>query len=198
MKSKGMIAAVAVAVVVVGFLGYQYMRVRAEAAKWSGPIKEIVEENASKDGDVTTTHFVSIIDAPLDKVQAALWNVEHSQDMVENVRMSKLVQQETNSKTIEMHLQALNLPLQYFTMKFTLDPAAHRISFKTVESQLQDLEGYYQLEASPDGTKTRVDYESKGRDKVALPFPQSVVDSANRETFVNTMRGAKKAAQASS
>ena len=74
-------------------------------------------------------------------------------------------------------------------------PATHRISFKTTESQLQDLEGYYQLEASPDGAKTRVTYESKGRDKVALPFPQSVVDSANRELFVNTMRGAKKSAQ---
>jgi len=196
MNSKTIIGVVAaVVVVVVGFLAYQYMRVKAEAAKWSGPIKEIVEEKATKDGDVTTTHFVSIIDAPLDKVQAALWNVEHSQDMVENIRMSKLTAQEGNSKTVEMHLQALNLPLQYFTMKWTLDPAAHRLSFKTTESQLQDLEGYYQLEPSPDGTKTRVIYESKGRDKVALPFPQSVVDSANRETFVNTMRGAKKAAQ---
>ncbi len=196
MNSKTIIGIVAaVVVVIVGFLGYQYLRVRAEAAKWSGPIKEIVEESSKKDGDVTVTHFVSVIDAQLAKVQNALWSVERSQDMVENIRMSKLVKEDTNSKTVEMHLQALNLPLQYFTMQWTLDPAAHRILFKTTESQLQDIEGYYQLESSPDGSKTRITYESKGRDKVALPFPQSVVDSANRELFVNTMRGAKKFAQ---
>jgi hypothetical protein len=80
-------------------------------------------------------------------------------------------------------------------MQFTLDADKHLITFKTVESQAQDIEGEYQLEGSEDGKRTRVNYVAKTRDKIALPFPQSVVDSANREIFVNTMRGVKKGIQ---
>ncbi|HVN85786.1 MAG TPA: hypothetical protein VMW17_13170 [Candidatus Binatia bacterium] len=193
-KTIGAIVGVVV-LAVIGFVGYKYMQLQAEAKKWAGPHKEIVEESVSKDGAVTSTHFVSLIDAPMAAVQNALWTPERSQETIENITLSKLLKSEGNTKLIEMNVRALNLPLQFYTMQFTLDADQHRISFKTVESQAQDLEGVYQLEASPDGKSTRIDYNSKSRDKIALPFPQSVVDSANREIFVNTMRGVKKIAQ---
>jgi hypothetical protein len=196
MNKNVVIGLVAVVVVGVGgFFGYQYMQLQAEAKKWAGPHKEIVEEKSSKDGAVTTFHYVSLIDAPLAAVQAVLWAPERGQEMIENITLSKLLKSEGNSKLIEMNVRALNLPLQFYTMQFTLDPDKHRITFKTVESQAQDLEGEYLLETSPDGKSTRVVYTSKSRDKIALPFPQSVVDSANREIFVNTMRGVKKGVQ---
>jgi hypothetical protein len=185
----------AVVVIVVGFFGYKYLQLRAEARKWAGPHKEIISEKVTKDGQVTTTEYVSIVDAPLAAVQKILWEPEDSQKMVENITLSKLIKAEDDTKVVEMNLRALSLPLQYYTMEFTLHPKEHRISFKTVQSQVQDIQGEYILEASPNGKKTQVTYTSKSRDKIVLPFPESVVESANREIFVNTMRGLEKSAQ---
>lgn len=192
---KKNVIAVIVAVVVLGggFLAYKVLSIRREAAKWSGPMQEIAEEKIDHDGGITHTRFVSVIDAPLARVQTLVWDVENSQQMVENIKLSKLIESKDNTKVVEMNLQALNLPLQVYTMEFTLHPDEHRISFKTVKSQAQDIEGEYKLEPSPDGTKTRLTWTSTAKDKVAVPFPQSVLDGAQRETYVNTVRGIQKA-----
>jgi hypothetical protein len=186
----------AVAVVVLGlaaFAAYKVMSIRREAAKWAGPMKEIVEETVTHEDSVTRTRFVSLVNGPVAAVQKAIWDVENSQNTVENIKMSKLLESKDNTKLVEINLLSLNLPLQNFTMLWTLYPDQHRITFKTVKSQAQDIEGEYQLEASPDGTKTRIIYTSVSKDKIAVPFPQSVLDSANRETYVNTIRGIEKA-----
>jgi len=181
-----------IVVVVIAIAAYKVLSLRAEAAKWSGPMKEITEENVTHDNNVTTTRFVSLIGAPVDKVQQAIWDVENSQNMVENIKLSKLLESKDNTKLMEINLQALNLPLQSFTMMWTLYADQYRITFKTVKSQAQDIDGEYQLEPSPDGAKTRLVYTSTSRDKIAVPFPQSVLESANRETYVNTVRGIEK------
>jgi len=178
--------------IAVGFFAYKAVILRGETAKWSGPMQEIAEEKIDHDNTMTHARFVSVIDAPVAKVQSAIWNVEGSQQMVENIKMSKLLESKENSKLVEINLQSLNLPLQNFTMQWTLYPDEHRITFKTVKSQAQDIEGEYKLEASPDGTKTRLVYTTTSKDKVAVPFPQSVLDSANRETYVNTVRGIQR------
>ena len=182
----------AVAVIVIGFIAYKVISLRSEAAKWGGPMKEIVEEQVTHHGTTTRARFVSLIDAPLPKVEQAIWDVENSQNTVENIKLSKLLESKGNVKVVEMNLQALTLPLQAFTMQWTYYPAEHRIAFKTLKSQAQDIEGEYKLEASPDGKKTRLIYTSVAKDKINVPFPQSVLDSANRETYVNTVRGIEK------
>ncbi len=193
MNKKAVFGGIGVVVVVVlAYAGYQMVRLRGEAAKWSGPMKEIVEEQVTHDNNVTRARFVSLIDAPIDKVQKAVWDVEHSDQMVANIKLSKLLESKGDTKLLEMNLQALNLPLQNYTMEFTLHPEEHRVTFKTIKSQAQDIDGEYKLEASPDGTKTQLTYTSTARDKIAVPFPQSVLDSANRETYVNTIRGIEK------
>lgn len=181
-----------VAVLVIGLLVYKAMSLRSEAAKWSGPMKEIVEEEVKHDGAVTRSRYVSLIDAPVDAVQKAIWDVENSPKMVENIKMAKVLEDKGNTKLVEINLQALTLPLQNFTMEWTLHPEDHRITFKTVKSQAQDIEAEYKLEASPDGKRTRLVYTTTSKDKIAVPFPQSVLDSANRETYVNTVRGIEK------
>jgi ribosome-associated toxin RatA of RatAB toxin-antitoxin module len=193
MNKKAVFGAIGVVVIVaLGFVGYKVMSLRAQAAKWAGPMKEIVEETVTHDNNVTRARYVSLIDAPLAKVQQAVWNVENSQETVANIKLSKLLEQKDNTKLVEINLQALNLPLQTYTMEFTLHPEEHRVTFKTVKSQAQDIEGEYKFEASPDGTRTRLVYTSTAKDKIAVPFPQSVLDSANRETYVNTVRGIEK------
>jgi len=191
--NKNVLAGIGVVVVaIVGFIGYKYMSVRAEAAKWAGPMKEIVEEKVTHEDTFTRARFVSLIDAPLAKVQQAVWDVENSQQMVENIKLSKLIEGKDNVKLVEINLQALNLPLQNYTMEFTLHPDEHRVTFKTIKSQAQDIEGEYKLEPSPDGKRTQLTYTSTSKDKIAVPFPKSVLDSANRETYVNTVRGIEK------
>ena len=193
MIKKIIVGVVIVVVAVVGYYGWQLQR---DAAKWRN-VKEIDNEASffSKDGGVTTVRFVSVIDAPGDQVQTALWDIERSAEFVDNIRQSKLVKQDGNTKVMDMHLQVLNLPLQYYTMQFTLHPDTHRVTFKTIDSNTQDIEGSYQLEASPDGKRTELVYEATGRDKVAVPVPDSVIESASREAFVNTIRGIKKLLQ---
>ncbi len=181
-----------VAVLVIGLLVYKAMSLRSEAAKWSGPIKEIVEEEVTHDGSVTHSRYVSLIDAPVDAVQKAIWDVENSPKTVENIKMAKVLEDKGNVKVVEINLQALTLPLQNFTMEWTLHPEDHRVTFKTIKSQAQDIEAEYKLEASPDGKRTRLTYTTTSKDKIAVPFPQSVLDSANRETYVNTVRGIEK------
>ena len=181
-----------VAVLVIGLLVYKAMSLRSEAAKWSGPIKEIVEEDVKHDGSVTRSHYVSLLDAPVDTVQKIIWAVESSPKMVENIKMAKVLEDKGNVKIVEINLQALTLPLQNFTMEWTLHPEDHRVTFKTIKSQAQDIEAEYKLEPSPDGQRTRVIYTTTSKDKIAVPFPQSVLDSANRETYVNTVRGVEK------
>jgi hypothetical protein len=180
-----------VAVVVIGAVAYKVISVRSEAAKWSGPMKEIVEENVVRDGSVTHARFVSMIDAPVDAVQKVVWDVEDSQQLVQNVKLSKLLESSGNTKLVEMNILALNLPLQAYTMQFTLHPEQHLITFKTIKSQAQDIEGEYKLEASPDGTRTRLIYTSTAKDKIAVPVP-SILDAAGREVYVNTIRGIEK------
>ncbi len=175
--------------------GWYVFQLQQQTAKWKNA-KEIVEESFNKDGGVATARYVGVIDGPIDKVQAAVWAVERVSQMVPNFKKSDLMTQDGNSKTVLMQLQALNLPLQQYTMQFTLDAAKHQVNFKTIQSQAADLEGSYKLEASPDGQKTRMTYEVKSTDKIAVPFPAAVIESANREVFVNTVRGVEKAVKA--
>ena len=172
-------------------VGWYIFQLQQQTAKWKNA-KEIVEESYNKDGAVATIHYVGFIDGPIDKVQAAVWNVEGVSAIVENFKKSDLVKQEGNKKTVLMQLQALNLPLQQYTMEFTLDAPNHRVTFKTIQSQTADLDGSYTLETSPDGLKTRMTYDVKSTDKIAVPFPSAVIESANREVFVNTVRGVEK------
>jgi hypothetical protein len=190
MKPARIIGAL-VALAVLGGAGLYWYRLQQQAAVWKNA-REIVEESFNKDGGVATIRYVAIIDGPVDKVQEAVWAVERSSETVANIKKSELVKVEGNAKTVLMQLQALNLPLQQYTMEFTLDPAAHQVRFRTLQAQAADLEGTYLLEGSPDGTRTKLVYEAKSTDKIAVPFPASVIESANRETFVNTVRGISK------
>lgn len=191
MNKKVIIGAVVGVAVVLGLL-YAFTTWR-NVQKWANP-EEIDKEQSTftRSDNMTEAHFVGFVDGPIDKVQEALWDVEHGAGTIENIQLSNLISQQGNTKVVEMHLKALNLPLQHFKMEFTLHPEEHRVSFKTVESQLQHLEGDYQLEASPDGKGTRVVYDFTGKDKIAIPFPASVLESANKETFVHTIRGLRK------
>jgi len=192
MKKGVLIGVAALVVVVIGAAGY-FLKMRSEAAKWKDA-KEFVKEESTitREGVVTKAHFVSIIDAPMAKVEDAMWRVEEGSRVIDNVKLSELVEQKGQTKIVKMQLQALNLPVQHYTMEFTHHPDQHRITFKTVSSPVQDMQGSYQFEPSPDGKRTRLVYDSVSKDKVQVPFPQDVIDGATREIYVNTVRGVER------
>ena len=193
MNKKVVIGAVVAAVVVVGgLLVSKAMRLQSEAAKWSGPVKEIIEEQVTREGKETRARYVSMIDGPSDAVLQAIWRVEDSPKTVENIKMAKVLESQGDTKVVEINLQALTLPLQNLTTQWTIDRQKKQVTFKTLKSQAQDIEALYVVEATPDGKRTRLTNTAVIRDKIALSLPQSVIDSANRETYVNTVRGVQK------
>lgn len=171
-------------------VGVFYVQYRQQVARLAGA-KEVEEATFQKDGPIAKIKYVGMVDAPIDKVQDAVWGAEHSSEMIENIKKSELVKQEGNSKTVLMQLKAGSLPIQQIVMVFTLDASKHQIAFKTAQSQAADLDGAYKLEAV--GDRTRLTYEATSTDKIAVPFPDGVIETANREVFVNTVRGISKA-----
>jgi Polyketide cyclase / dehydrase and lipid transport len=188
MNWKVIVGAIVLLIVVV--VGYYYVQYRRMAAELAGAT-EVVEASFKKDGAVAKLHYVGIVDGPIDKVQDAVWGVERSSQMIENFKKSELVQQNGNEKTVLLQLKAGSLPLQQVVMVFTLDAAKHEIAFKTTQAQLADLEGTYRL--APEGNRTLLTYEGTATDKVANPLPDGVIETAQREVFVNTIRGIDKA-----
>ncbi len=188
MNWKAIVGAIVLLIVIV--FGWYYVQYRQQVARLAGA-KEVEEASFSKDGAVGHLKYVGVINGPIDKVQDAVWGVENSSKMIENIKKSDLVKQEGNKKTILMQLKAGTLPMQQVVMEFTLDAPKHEVSFKTTQAQAADLEGTYHLEpVGPD--KTRLTYMATQTDKIANPFPDGVVETAQREVFVNTVRGIEK------
>jgi len=168
-----------------------YFRAQSAATKWEGPVDEITYESLEKDGKVFTVEMHSRIDAPVDKVWAAMKHPEKLAENSDQYKKSKLLKEEGNKKELELHVLALD-NLQQFTVEMTYDEATRTTSIKTLQSTLADIQGTYSLTPSPDGQKTLYVYKAVQTDKIALPISVDVQRSALKEAFVNQVRAIKK------
>ncbi len=168
-----------------------YFRAKNAAVKWEGPIEEIAVADIKKDGKVFTIHMESRIDAPPDKVWAAMKHPELLSKNSEQYKKSDLLKDEGNHKELELHVLALD-NLQQLTVAMDFDDAAKTLKIKTLTSTIADIDGTYTLTGSPDGTKSLYTYDAKQTDKVALPISEDVQRSAIKESFVNQVRAIKK------
>jgi len=107
------------------------------------------------------------------------------------VRLSRLVSSQDNRKVVEFQAKVLGRP-QSFTLEFIFFPSEKRVTFKTVENPLADMQGEYRFLSSPNGKKTLIIYQATSRDKVSLPIPLSMQKSAAREGFVSLVLALKK------
>ncbi|MCX8072026.1 MAG: hypothetical protein N3C12_06190 [Candidatus Binatia bacterium] len=192
MSRKLLVTGIAVLATAALAFGLYQLQMRREARRWEGTFQEIVEEKIEHDDGTTRSRFVALLPAPVEEVQAVVWQVERLEATVPNFKISRLIEDLGNVKRVELGIQALSLPLLRYEMEFTLHPEEHRVTFRTLRSQAQEIEGEYRLEPSPDGKKTRLIYSTTAREKVPVPFPRAVLDSAGRETFVNTVRGIER------
>ena len=193
-KSKVAVLALAV-VCAVGTAGCDmiagYFRAQKAATKWEGPVEEIVFEKLDKEGKVFDIELHSRVDAPADAVWAAMKQPEKLAENSDQYKKSALISETGNTKQLELHVLALD-NLQQFKVELTFDDAAKKITLKTLESTLADIQGTYELVPSPDGQKTLYIYKAKQTDKVALPISVDVQRSAIKESFVNQVRAIKK------
>jgi carbon monoxide dehydrogenase subunit G len=187
---KGVIAAIALIVLlVVGYLGFKYVQLQREAAKYANA-KEVAEESIEKDGPKWTIHMKSVLAQPIDKVWKALHQPERSHEFIEAFKKSELKKEEGNTKTVEFQVQVLTLPLQTFIVQLTFDDASHTMTAKALAGP-QDQNATYQLK-SLDPNKTLLTYDATATDKISVPLPLSVQKGAVRELFVNQVRAIEK------
>ena len=196
MKHHARLFVVAAAIVsVAAFSGCDaisgYFRAKNAAVKWEGPIEEIAAADIKKDGKVFTIHMESRIDAPPDKVWAAMKHPELLSKNSEQYKKSDILKDEGNHKELELHVLALD-NLQQLTVAMDFDDTAKTLKIKTLTSTIADIEGTYTLTGSPDGTKSLYTYDAKQTDKIALPISEDVQRSAIKESFVNQVRAIKK------
>jgi hypothetical protein len=190
-----MLGVVGGVVLLVGaYVGYQALALRRETVKWTGPIKEIASEKMEKTGDTWKIEFLSQFDAPVDKVYDAFTQRERAHEFApEKVLLSELKSGGENKKVVEMHLRVLNLPTQVLVLELDFHPAEKRITTRTLDYKLADITSEYRFEPSPDGKRTLLRFTQTSKDKLGNPLPQSVQQSALKETFVTEVRVVKKA-----
>ena len=179
----------AVFLLVVVYLGYRYWELQQMAAKYANA-REIASESIQKDGSTWTIHFESVLAEPIDKVWKAMHQPERSHEFIEAFRRSELKKTEGNTKTVEFDVQVLTLPIQTFVAELTFDDAKHQMSLKTLSGP-QDQTATYRLQAL-DANKTLLVYDATAVDRVSVPLPQGVQQSALRELFVNQIRAIQK------
>ncbi len=184
-----LIAVGAVFLLVVVYLGYRYWELQQMAAKYANA-REIASESIQKDGSTWTIHFESVLAEPIDKVWKAMHQPERSHEFIEAFKESELKKTEGNTKTVEFDVQVLTLPIQTFVAELTFDDAKHQMSLKTLSGP-QDQTATYRLRAL-DANKTLLVYDATAVDRVSVPLPQGVQQSALRELFVNQIRAIQK------
>jgi hypothetical protein len=176
-------------VLVVLYLGYRYWGLQQMAAKYASA-KEIAAESIEKDGSKWTIHFESVLAEPIDRVWKAMHQPERSHEFIEAFKRSELKKEEGNTKTVEFDVQVLTLPLQTFVAELTFDDAKHQMSLKTLSGP-QDQTATYRLREL-DANKTLLVYDATAVDRISVPLPLGVQESALRELFVNQIRAIQK------
>ena len=184
----------AILLVVVAYFAWTTYQIRQAAV---GPAKEIVSESMAKSGDTWHVSFVSKFDAPVDKVYEVFSHPERSHELApDNVLKSEIVSEQGNIKVVDLIGKLDILPpgfkVQNVRTEYTLDPAAHRITSKTVEFKLADINSEYKFEATPDGKGTLLRFNQTSKDKGGIPV-ESVQKGALRETYLTTVRSVNRA-----
>jgi ribosome-associated toxin RatA of RatAB toxin-antitoxin module len=150
-------------------------------------------EEQLEDGSVRMS-FVSMVNAPADKLFSALSDVEHHAEFIEDVSESKLISSEGDrKKVVDITNRVLGRPNQA-KIEWTINPETRTIAFKTIESRFTDNSAEYKIEPSPDGKRARVTTVYYLRDKGGHPFPLHLLRMAIRDSYVASVSGVKRRA----
>lgn len=144
------------------------------------------------DGAVKMT-FLGLVDVNPDALFDALSDVEHHHEFIDDVMEVKLVSAEGNRKVVDIRNRVLGRPNDA-RIAWTIDKAARRMTFDTLEAKFTNNSAEYQVEGSPDGTRSRVTTTYYLRDKGGHPFPIHSLKVAIEESYMKAVRGVKRRA----
>src|SRR5262245_19139635 len=102
-----------------------------------GPTKEIQSESIVKKGDTWHLDFVTVFDAPVDKVYDAYNHPERLKEFVpENILKADVIKEEGNTKTVEgvgrIDILPPGFKVQSVRLEYTYYPEQKKITSRTV------------------------------------------------------------------
>jgi hypothetical protein len=192
---KAILAIVAVVVLaVVVYFGLQYRKVQQAAAC---PAKEITTSNMTKTGDTWHVSLTSRIEAPLDRVFDAFQHPERAVEFVpENVMKAEIVKDEGNTKTVDVVGRLDILPpgfkVQNLRTEYTVYPAEHRITSRSIDFKLADINSEYKFEPTADGKGTLLKFNQTSKQKQQL-IVEALQKGALCETYATQVRAVNRA-----
>ena len=182
MKTYRIVSALVI-VSVVGASAYYFYQRHAE--RTGG----VISEEIVHDGDSWRVHYVVRLPAAEKEVFDALEKIEKSRP--ENVKRVTIVEQNADSKTVDLELEGPAGMTIRTRMVFQYFRADRRITHHTVGNQLLDTNGEYKLKGF-EGT-TEIDYHQTTKVLQRLPVPDQVVKNIVRSQFMAQLSGLKRA-----
>jgi hypothetical protein len=163
----------------------------------AGPVKEIVTESIAKQGDTWHVKFVSTFDAPVDKVYEVFTLPEKGHDILpEAILKADVVSQNGNMKTVDIVGRLEILPpgfkVQTLRNEYTFYPDEKRITSRTIDFKLADINSEFQFAPSADGKGTTLTFTQTSKDKAPM-LVESLQKGALRETYITQVKIADKA-----
>src|SRR3989454_11808417 len=185
-----------VAVVVLAIVAWAFVKYRAIQQAATGPAKEIVSESMEKTGDTWHVKFTSKIDAPLDKVFDAFQHPERAAEFApENVMKAEIKEDKGDTKVVEVIGTLDILPpgfkVQDLVTEYTVYPADHRITSRTIDFKLADIDSDYRFASTPDG-KTLLTFTQSSKQKQQA-LVEALQKGAIRETYITQVRAVNRA-----
>ena len=186
-----------VGVFVLAVLVYVYIQYRSIQQAAACPAKEIATSSMTKTGDTWHISFTSRFNAPLDKVFDAFQHPERAAEFApENVMKSEVVKDDGNTKTIDVVGKLDILPpgfkVQNLRTQYTIYPAEHRITSKSVDFKLADIDSEYKFEATPDGKGTLLKFTQTSKQKQQM-LVEALQKGALCETYATQVRAVDRA-----
>ena len=186
-----------VGVLVLAVLVYVFIQYRSIQQAAACPAKEIATSNMTKTGDTWHINFTSNFNAPLDKVFDAFQHPERAAEFApENVMKSEITKDEGNTKVVDVVGKLDILPpgfkVQNLRTQYTVYPAEHRITSKSIDFKLADFDNEYKFEPTPDGKGTILKFEGTSKDKAPM-LVESLQKGAIRETYLTQVRALNRA-----
>lgn len=188
----GIVAALVLLIAI--YFGWTYYRIQQAA---SGPAKEIVSESIAKTGDTWHVSFVSRFEAPVDRVFDAFTHPERAKEYApDNVLKAEIVKDDGNTKVVDVVGKLDILPpgfkVQNLRTEYTVHPEEKRITSRSLDFKLADINSEYKFEPTPDGKGCVLRFTQTSKDKAPM-IVESLQKGALRETYLTQVRAVNRA-----
>ena len=162
-----------------------------------GPVAEISTERIEKVGDTWHVDFVTNFNAPVDKVYDAFTHPEKGHDILpESVLKADVVSENGNTKVVDIVGRLEILPpgfkVQTLRNEYVFYPDQKRITSKSIDFKLADINSEWKFTPSADGKGTTLTFTQTSKDKSPM-LVESLQKGALRETYVTQVKIADKA-----